>query len=126
MIFFDTVSAIDRLQNKFVSFNSNVFMILEVLARLLGISADIKIAMHYKQYGNPANEFSGLDLNAFLMNDLNPLTYGYLSPLPSPVAEGPAPRSSQQRLSFLTWTEQGSITQSVLSRLLSESVSMAS
>lgn len=90
-IFFDTVSAIDRLQNKFVSFNSNVFMILEVLARLLGISADIKIAMHYKQYGEPpANEFSGLDLNAFLMNDLNPLTYGYLSPTSQSGSGGPS------------------------------------
>ncbi|EFO64154.1 Phosphorylase B kinase gamma catalytic chain [Giardia lamblia P15] len=90
-IFFDTVSTIDRLQNKFVSFNSNVFMILEVLARLLGISADIKIAMHYKQYGEPpANEFSGLDLNAFLMNDLNPLTYGYLSPTSQSGSGGPS------------------------------------
>lgn len=89
--FFDTVSTIDRLQNKFTSFNSNIFMILEVLARLLGISADIKIAMHYKQYGEPpANEFSGLDLNAFLMNDLNPLTYGYLSPTSQSGSGGPS------------------------------------
>lgn len=89
--FFDTISTIDRLQNKFTSFNSNVFMIMEVLARLLGISADIKIAMHYKQYGEPpANEFSGLDLNAFLMNDLNPLTYGYLSPTAQSGSGGPS------------------------------------
>lgn len=90
-IFFDTISTIDRLQNKFITFNSNVYMILEVLARLLGISADIKIAMHYKQYGEPpANEFSGLDLNAFLMNDLNPLTYGYLSPTSQSGSGGPS------------------------------------